>query len=154
MISDSDHPRMIAAQKELLRRLGVALGDGTNPLTTGFLHDLFEIVKHHRAECRREKNLDFPTMVALVVPRLGIVEFKRADLDIASLRQLVVNFVRFNPQVTPEETVAAFRHAYPDLRAGDILEPRNTAELADDRAIERSQRIGEEAQKIVKEQDE
>lgn len=153
MIIEEDHPRMIRAQKELLRRLGVKLGDGTNPLTTGFLHDLFEIVKHHRAECRREADLDFPVMVALVVPRLGIVEFKRADLDIPSLQQTIVNFVRFNPQVKMSEVVAAFKMAYPSLKPGDIMQGQDIAVKADERQAERTERTVDEAEKIIKESD-
>jgi hypothetical protein len=144
---------MEKAHKALLQRLGAVLGDGTNELTTGFLDKLYGIVRDHRAECRR-KGIDFPAMVALVVPRLGIVDFKRADLDIASVRQSIVNFVRMNPEATMLEVVEAFRRAYPDLKPGDILEKQDDAVQIDQRAKERSDRIGAEALRIVKEQDE
>jgi hypothetical protein len=80
-IQDEDHPAMIRAQQELLRRLGTVLGDGTHELSRPFLEKLYDVVKEHRREYRG-MGVDFPTLVALVVPRLGIVEFKRADLDI------------------------------------------------------------------------
>lgn len=151
MITDDNHPRMRHAHKVLLRRIGVILGDGTKELTTGLLHDMFEVIKHHRAECRRERDLDFPALVVVAVPRLGVVHFLRADLDIPSIRQSIVNFVRMNPQVTPEETVAAFRVAYPDLKPGDVLENKDVGDQATERAVERTERITTEAKKIVEE---
>lgn len=152
MITDDSHPRMIRAHKALLQRLGKVMSNGTKPLTTGLLHEMYEVIKHHRAECRREHDLDFPVLVALVVPRLGIIDFKRADLDIASIRATIVNFVQMNPLVTKEEVVAAFRAAYPDLKPGDVLQQQDSAEQAVTRVDERRERIIEEAEKIVKEQ--
>jgi hypothetical protein len=144
---------MIKAHKVLLQRLGFKLGDGTNELTSGFLHDLFEVIKDHRTQCR-QKGIDFPVLVAVVVPRLGIVEFKRADLDIASIRIQIVNFVReHGPKgITMEEIVTAFRMAYPDLRPGDVLEHHDTADKAIERATERRERIVQEATKIIEEE--
>jgi hypothetical protein len=150
MITSDDHPRMIRAHKELLQRVGRVIGDGTKSLTTGLLHDIFEVIKHHRAECRRERDLDFPVLVVAAVPRLGILHFMRADLDIASIRQSIVNFVRMNPQVTREEVVNAFHMAYPDLKPGDVLERRDVAEKATEQSTEKTQRIIAEAEEIVK----
>lgn len=154
MIRDDNHPRMQNAHKILLQRVGQVLGDGTKELTTGLLHDMFEVIKYHRAECRREHDLDFPALVVAAVPRLGIVHFMRADLDIVSLRQQIVNFVRMNPGVTKEETVNAFHMAYPDIKPGDILENKDGADKATERSVERAERIGEEAKQVLAETDE
>jgi hypothetical protein len=149
MIDDPNDPRMASAHREILRRLGTILGDGRQPLTKPFLDRMFDAVKQHRAECRT-KSIDFPVLVALVVPRLGIVEFVRADLDISSIRIKIINFVRFNPRATMEEIMMAFRTAYPDLRPGDVLTGHNEGKLAEERQLERQKRIAEEVEDILK----
>lgn len=136
MITEEDHPEMIKAQQEVLRRLGLALGDGKNQLTQPFLEKLFGIVKDHRSQCRA-RGVDFPVLVALVVPRLGIVEFVRADLDIVSLRIKIVNFTRMNPDATMIEIVQALTRAYPDLRPDDILSGHESGTQANQRMVER-----------------
>lgn len=151
MIKDDNHPRMIRAQKALLSRVGKVLGDGTKQLTTGLLHDIFEVIKYHRAECRREHDLDFPALVVAAVPRLGMLHFMRADLDIVSIRQQIVNIARMNPQITKEELVEAIRMAYPDLKPGDVLEKKDVAEQATEQSKERVERITKEAEKIIEE---
>jgi len=145
MITEEDHPAMINAQQELLRRLGIALGDGTKELTKPFLDSLFTIVKDHRSAFRA-KGVDFPVMVALVVPRLGIVEFKRADLDLASVKQQIVNFVRqYQPRgIRMDEVVWAFKSAYPDLRSDDVLSEQQKGEQATKRMHERMDKVIEE----------
>jgi hypothetical protein len=149
MIYDPNDPRMVSAHREILRRLGSILGDGQQQLTKPFLDRMFDAVKQHRAECRT-KGIDFPVLVALVVPRLGIVEFVRADLDITSIRTKIVNFVRFNPRVSMDEVVLAFRTAYPDLRPDDVLMGHNAGKAAEQRQLERQQRIAGEVEEILK----
>ncbi len=136
MVQDDDHPQMIAAHHELLRRLGVVLGNGRNPLTKPFLDRLFDVVKDHREKCRMN-NIDFPVLVALVIPRLGIVEFARADLDISSLKIKIVNFVRQYPRATMQEVVQAFRMAYPDLKPDDVISGHASGISANERQGER-----------------
>ena len=120
MITEENDPQMIRAQQELLRRLGIVLGGGTKVLDKGLVHELFEVVQNHRSEYRN-KGVDFPVLVGVIVPRFGIVDFKRADLDIASIRIAIVNFVRANPKAKMEEVVLAFRTAYPELKPDDGL---------------------------------
>jgi hypothetical protein len=136
MIKDEDAPEMIMAQQELLRRLGLVLGDGRNELTKPFLEKLFGVIKDHRSEYR-QKGVDFPVLVALAVPRLGVVDFKRADLDIASMRMAIVNFVRMNPEAHMDEVVQAFRAAYPDLKPDDVLSGHDQGTKASERMVER-----------------
>jgi hypothetical protein len=151
MITDDSHPRMIRAHKALLSRVGELLGDGTKELTTGLLHDLFEIIRHHRAECRREHDLDFPALVVAAIPRLGILHFMRADLDIASIKQQIINVTRLYPQVQVEELVSAFRMAFPDIKQIVVLENKDSGDKATERSAERAERITQEAEKIVEE---
>jgi hypothetical protein len=122
MITDEEHPEFLKAWKEVLRRLGECLGDGTRECNQYLLREMFDITKRHREECKL-RGIDFPVLVALVVPRLGIVEFKRADLDAASIRISIINFVRFHPEASMREIVNAFKSAYSDLKPDDILQP-------------------------------
>lgn len=151
MIDDEANPRMVRAHKALLQRLGRVLGDGSKALTTGLLQDMRTIIDDHRAECRKN-GIDFPVLVAVVVPRLGIVEFKRADLDMPSIRQNIINFVRTHEGVTMEEVVFAFKGAYPDLKPGDVMAQREVGQGVAKHVAERRQRIQEEAERIVREQ--
>ncbi len=107
---------MIRAKETLLRQLDLI------PYSFGqtYLDELFAVVKHHRQEWRK-RGVDFPVLVALVVPRLQIVELKRADLDMPSIRVSIVNFVRNHSMATMNEVVLAFRAAYPNLKPDDIL---------------------------------
>lgn len=148
MIIDENNPRMIKAHRALLQRLGTVLGDGTNELTKLFLDHLFEVVKNHRTECR-QKGIDFPVMVALVVPRLGVVEFVRADLDIESLRVKIINFVRMHPDASMLEVAQAFSGAYPGLKPDDVLSGHQSGTDASVRMIKRMTKT---AQDYLKEQ--
>lgn len=148
MIDDERHPEMIRAQQDLTRQLGHVLDRGNTALTTSFLDKLFGVLRDHRAQWRM-RGVDFPVMVALAVPRLGIIEFKRADLDILSIRVSIVNFVRIHPKVTMDEVVTAFRVAYPGLTPDDVLTGHSAALAADIRQAERQKRIQAEANEIL-----
>lgn len=141
MIDDDSHPQMHAAHQDLLRKISFVIGTVARPLDRSLLDKLFATVKDHRIHWRM-KGVDFPAMVALVVPRLGIVDFKRADLDLPSIRVSIVNFVRMNPEATMEEIVTAFRHAYPDLKPDDVFAKHEAGVQANKIADEkREQRI-------------
>lgn len=149
MIDDEDHPEMIRAHHDLLGRLGKVLDRGQHQLTKPFLERLFEVVKTHKADWRT-KGVDFPAQVALVVPRLGIVEFARADLELSSIRVKIVNFVQFNPAATMREVVDAFRTAYPHVKPDDVLMSRGRGVEAIERANERRSRIAGQVDRILK----
>jgi hypothetical protein len=136
MITDEGHPEMIKAHQELLRRLGLALGSGRKKLNQSLLDKMFGIIKEHREQCL-VRGVDFPVLVALAIPRLGAIDFKRADLDIASIRMAIVNFTRMHPQATMQEIVAAFRAAYPDLKPDDVLSGHDKGIKANERMFER-----------------
>lgn len=138
MIDDETHPDMRQAQSQLMQRLGAIMGDGTHVLTKPFLDSMYDAVRQHRAEWR-VKGVDFPVLVALVIPRLGIVQWMRADLDISSIKTQIVNFVRFNPRATMDEVVWAFRAAYPDLKPGDVMQQHGAANEAAERQRKRQE---------------
>lgn len=146
MIDDEDHPEMRKAQQGLMKRLGmIAYGQRVNkPL----IDKLKEELKDHRASWRAQ-GVDFPQMVILAIPRLGVLDFARADLDIASIRIKIVNTVRMTPQATMQEIVEAFMAAYPDLKPDDVLKGHEDAKAADVRQRERQARIMQEARREV-----
>ena len=125
MITDENAPEMVVAHQELLRRLGSVLGSGYGRVDKSLMQKMFDIVKTHK-EQSRTKGIDFPALVAVVVPRLGIVEWSRADLDISSIRIKIVNFVRDHPTVSMVEMVAAFRAAWPSIKPDDIAAPADS----------------------------
>lgn len=135
-ISDENHPEMIRAHQELLQQLGHTLGRGNKELDKHLVNKMFDIVKRHREKWRL-RGVDFPVLVALVVPGHGIVEWVRADADISSIRVKIVNFVRQHPDVSMDKVVIAFRVAYPWLKPDDIAERRELGAKANERAEQR-----------------
>ena len=148
MIDDENHPQMVKAHHEIVERLGRILNTNRGkPLSRPIIENMFDAIKQHRDEWRA-RGVDFPVLVAIPLPRLGVVEFARADLDIASIRTKIVNVARFNPSVTKEELAVAFMTAYPDLKPGDIAHNRQQAIEAGKRQLERQKRIAEEVNQI------
>jgi len=141
MIDDPQHPEMVKALRGVAQRINRVVEGRT--INKNLIDEVMDAVKHHRQEWRA-RGVDFPTLVMLCVPRIGVLEFARADLDIASLRIKVVNFVRANPAATMVEVVAAFRAAYPDLRPDEILQGHISGKSADERQRERQARIQKE----------
>jgi hypothetical protein len=133
MITEEQHPQMVLAQQDLLRRLERVIGLFPKTLTQSLLDKMRGVINDHRIEWR-QKGVDFPVLVALVVPRFRIVEWKRADLDLASIRTCIVNFVRAHPQISMSDLVNAIRGAYPDLKPDDILERHESGVKAHERA--------------------
>lgn len=129
MIDDENAPEMIRAHQDLMARLGRVLGLNPRPLDRGLLAGLCTVVTDHRQEWRN-KGVDFPMLVVVVVPTSGIVKFMRADLDWASVRVAVVNFVREHPEVPMNDVVTAFRWAYPDMKPGDLVSSPLSVALA------------------------
>lgn len=117
MISDETHPEMTRALKQLMFRLSHY---PKRQLTGSVLEELKDLIERHRQQCRL-KGIDFPKLVVLCIPRLGTLDYKRADVDLASIRVMIVNFVRENPEATMPEVVAAFLAAYPDLHPDDLM---------------------------------
>lgn len=141
MIDDDNHPEMQKALRGLMERLALVVGGQVNK---SLVDRMSSIVKDHRDEWRA-RGVDFPVLRALVVPRLGIIDWVRADSDIKSTRIKILNFVRLNPRATMQEVVAAFIGAYPDLKPDQILQHRQVGLDANARQSERMQRNLREA---------
>ncbi len=58
--------------------------------------------------------MDFPALVLIAVPRLRVMEYWRADLDMSSIRVKMMNLVMAYPTVTIRELAIALNAAYPD----------------------------------------
>lgn len=116
MISDESHPLMIEALRQLKFRVQLRVGLPCTPSNVDSMH---RTVRDHRAQWRM-KGVDFPELVPLVIYRVGIIDWVRADLDSRSIVVKIVNFVRAHTDVTMPEVVEAFRRAYPSLHPDDI----------------------------------
>jgi hypothetical protein len=112
LIDQEDHPEMVAAYFELKAYL--------QRVTTGrypsrqLYADIIQVRDDHRARWRA-RGVDFPLLVMFSVPRLLVIEYWRADLDFASIRVKLMNFVMLYPTVTPKELASALKAAYPDF---------------------------------------
>jgi hypothetical protein len=117
---DQDDPRMQQALRQLEFRLSCYRGLEFN---LSCVESMLSIVKAHRQQWKLE-GLNFPELVAIIVPRLGIFDLKRADLTPESIAMSLVNFVRDTPAATMQEVMDAFSRAYgcqvhvDDMRAG------------------------------------
>lgn len=122
MITDEDHPQMQEALKQLITRLEFYMGRNVNQ---GLIDSYRRIIREHQ-QAWRLMGVDFPTMMLVIVPRLGIVHVSRADLDVPSIKQSIVNFVRAYPDAKMIEVVQAFMAAYPDLHPDDLRQGAST----------------------------
>ncbi len=112
MITDEQHPEMVRAYYELKGRLAAVTA--LRPPSRDLFRDLIECRDDHRRRWRT-KGVDFPALVLIVVPRLRVIEYWRADLDFASIRVKTLNLVMSYPSITPSELSSALRAAYPDF---------------------------------------
>jgi hypothetical protein len=117
---DDTHPDMIAAAKDLAQLVGRLRALHGNRITGGLLTDAKQLILDHRTHCRQQ-GIQFPVMVMVVVPRLGILELARADLDISSIAQQVVNFTSAHPTVTPGEIAEAIIGAW-GIRPAELVD--------------------------------
>jgi hypothetical protein len=120
LIQDESHPQMKEALRELEVRLEFYIGHDVNK---GLVDSYNRILKENRAKWRAQ-GVDFPVLVAIMIPRLGTIDLRRADLPKDSICQEVINLVRATPEATMEEIVMAFRAAYPDFHPDDIAQYR------------------------------
>lgn len=112
MIEDLDHPEMKEAHRQLMVRLNVFTG---MPLTVRSLEQMKEAVKDHRTRWRL-KGVDFPQLIPICIMERGIVHWSRADLDVKSIQQTVLNFVHEYHEygLTMADLVKAFHAAFPN----------------------------------------
>lgn len=114
MIDDEDHPQMRKAAAVLLDHLKKFIGLPPTGRTLRLMNDL---VVTHRDKCRIV-GIDFPMLTVLSIPRLGVMDLLRADLEGAPLELRIVGFARRHPQATPQEIAQAVRWAFPSYRGG------------------------------------
>lgn len=116
MIDDPEHPELIAAADDL-RQATVAICAG-RVISRDLLTDVINLRSDHRTKWRL-RGVDFPYMVIFCIPRVGVIDFWRADLDPDGIRTKILNFItdptRRRLPVTPTEIAAAIRAAYPYL---------------------------------------
>lgn len=146
MITDEQHPEMLKALKSFAQRVHYAV-EGEK-VTKPLIDKLTTVIREHRSEWRA-RGVDFPQMVILCIPRLGTLDFARADLDLPSIKTKIVNLVRSTPGASMEEIVNAFKAAYPDLKPGDVIEQHKSGVDADARQRERQARIQREVNQQI-----
>lgn len=113
MITDENHPRMLAAQKDLHGWLNARFMG--HRLDRSSFDEIQAAVNEFRSHCRRQ-DIDFPKLRALIVPELGICDLVNAELEGRALEMRIVIFVRNHPQVNAQQVAAAVRRAFPDYR--------------------------------------
>lgn len=113
MIDDPDHPLMKKAANELAYYLNKYLVG--RPLTEQIMVLINNTLVEHRRQCRR-KGVDFPVMSALVIPRLGVIELVRADLDQEDIDVRLNNLSVMHPTATQAEIRQALAWAFPDAK--------------------------------------
>jgi len=118
MITDEADPRMAAAAVRLQARLKrLCVG---RPIDRTLIYDIQRLLYDYRVGMLQD-GLDWPHLVPIVVPRLGVIHVARADLDLVSIRRQVIQLVRFNPDVTPDEVAHAVRWAW-DIKPGALVD--------------------------------
>lgn len=122
MIDDPEHPELIAAAEEL-RQAAVTLCVG-RVISRQLLEQVIEMRDDHRTRWRL-RGVDFPYMVIFCIPRVGMIDFWRADLDPAGIRTKIINLIsdptRRRLPVSAQEVAQAIHAAYPDLGGIDAL---------------------------------
>lgn len=114
MITDEGHPQMQAALRELRETMSLLL---RLPMNQSAIDSMRDLLNSHRSRWRL-KGVDFPVMVAMIVPRLGIIDLVRADLDRRSIEQTVVNMAKAHDRlgITMADITEAVRGAFPDFK--------------------------------------
>ena len=118
MIDDENDPRMRQAAKALSTRMNVlALG---REIDCSLVECASQMIYDHRVQCH-QRGIDFPRMVIFAIPRIGVFKLARADFDLPSIRNFVLNFVREQPAATPLEIGNAVVAAW-QIRPGDLVD--------------------------------
>lgn len=85
------------------------------------LQMLFDFVETHQENARR-KGINFPKMVALVIPRLGHIKLVRADLTEINRRRAVISLLRECPSANREEVARAVKRAWPHVGTSTLID--------------------------------
>lgn len=88
------------------------------------LQEVITIRDDHRVRWRL-RGIDFPRLVIFCIPRVGMIDFWRADLDPVGIRTKILNVIadptRRRLPVTAQEVAMAIHTAYPGLGGIDAL---------------------------------
>lgn len=97
-------------QKRLTARIVLFLG---RDMTGRNIEKIEEVIKEHRRGCRM-RGLNFPELVAIVMPTSGNLEIIPREQDRAGIETLIVNLARKWPSVTADELGFAINRAFPE----------------------------------------
>ena len=86
---------------------------------------LFDFIEEHRIAARR-KGINFPKLVALVIPRLGWIKLVRYEIPESSIRRAVLALLRECPKVTREEVSQAVKRAWPHYKLSSVIDEAET----------------------------
>lgn len=118
MITDDEHPLMLKAAQDLAFILSRCLMDRI--VSEGVMVFINNVTVEHRKRWR-SRNVDFPVMSALVIPRLGHIDLVRADIDSKHLPTVAANLAVKCPLATAGELRQAMAWAFPDFRPGHAV---------------------------------
>ena len=86
---------------------------------------LFDFVEQHRINARK-RGINFPKLVALVIPRLGWIKLVRHEIPESSIRRAVLALLRECPKVTREEVAQAVKRAWPHYKLTSVIDEAET----------------------------
>lgn len=82
------------------------------PMNGRTLARIDEILDDHRQRCRMQ-GLDFPEVVAVVMPTVGNIDVVPRDLDLKGIETLILNLVRKYPSVSRDDLAFGINRAFP-----------------------------------------
>lgn len=109
-IDEEQDPRMVAAQEELLWRFQNFFGQEFYRLPSSKAN---AIIHDHYVHWKL-KGVDFPKMVALILPSIGKIELFRKDLEINGVANAIVAVIKREPKVDRAELANEVRRCWPD----------------------------------------
>jgi hypothetical protein len=114
MIEDTDHPQMIIAGQDLLKRLDHLLRRKKFRLDPSTMQDMGELIDDHIKMARWKWGVVFPKLTALVIPRTGRIALCRQDTEREGVKNLALRLVYDGAY--PQEVAVAIRLAFPHFR--------------------------------------
>lgn len=118
MITDENDPRFQAVAQVLVSDLQqFIIGQ---PLDAPTLNALGELVRRAQSISKSEYGVDFPKLVALVIPRHRRVHLYRADLEAPAIAVRIKLLAREYPDLTPQELADMVRRAWPSYRPHQV----------------------------------
>lgn len=134
MITDEDAPEMLAAQRWIAERIhDLTIG---REVTASLIREVEQAIYDHRVRSR-QNGLDFPELVLMCIPRLGIIKLVRRDAELPAIKMHVVNLVREcaarGKAAMPIDLAHAVRAAWPHIQPGDLVDEVEARKAAADK---------------------